>query len=179
MRRGPFRLPWNDAEADPGYWHTGRVFEKRRIRKNGLLAQALVLSAESHSGWTSSEHEKYDFVLEVRPEDRPPFQATLRERFLIMERKPSEAEIVQVKFDPRTHAVVFHFEGDARFDLEAMQARTARLRRETLQEQQHRPPADRTSNRVEALERLARLRDTGAITPEEFDRLKAELMNGL
>jgi hypothetical protein len=156
------------------------VFDKRRIRKNGLLAQALVLSVGRHSNWTSNDYQKYDFVLEVRPDDRPPFQATLREQFAIMERKPAEAEFVPVKYDPQTLAVVFHFDGDARFDLEAMQARTARIRWETLQRQQqgYQPSAGQTVNRVEALERLTRLRDSGALTPQEFDRLKADLMNG-
>jgi Short C-terminal domain len=157
------------------------VFKKRQIRKNGLLAQALVVSAGRHSHWTSNEYQKYDFVLEVRPEDRPPFRATLRQQFSIMERKPAEAELVPVKYDPQTHEVVFHFDGDARFDLEAMEARTARIRWETLQrqEQGNVPPAGQGAYPVEALERLARLRDTGAITQEEFERLKTKLMNGL
>jgi hypothetical protein len=158
------------------------VFDKRRIRKKGLLAQALVLSAGRHSNWSSNDYQKYDFVLQVRPEGLPPFQATLREQFSIMERKPAEAELVQVKYDPESLEVVFHLDGDPRFDLEAMQARTAQLRWETYNRQQQGfAPSGGPANsgqRIQALEQLARLRDTGAITPEEFERLKAGLLNG-
>jgi len=104
------------------------VFEKRRIRKNGVIAQALVLSSEYHSKWSSADYQKYDYVLEVRPEGREPFRATLQEKFTIMERKPAEAETVKVKYDPDTLQVVFHLDGDPRYDLEAMQAQATQRR---------------------------------------------------
>lgn len=61
-----------------------------------------------------------------------------------------------------------------------MEARMARIHWETLQHRQqgNPPPSGQATDQVEALERLTRLRDTGAVTAEEFDRLKAELMNG-
>jgi hypothetical protein len=169
------------------------VFDKRRIRKQGIPAQALVLSAGRHSRWTSNDYQSYDFVLEVRPEGRAPFQTRLSEKFAIMERKPAEAETVQVKYDPESLGVVFDLAGDPRFDIEAMQARTAKLRWETHNRlhggavpsmpmppgrpEQPRERPEQSGDPIEALERLARLRQSGIITDEEFHRLKAKLMN--
>lgn len=107
------------------------MFDNRRIRKHGLTAQALVLSAKEHSTFSSNEKPRYDFVLEVRPADRPPFQAQIRQAFYIAERKPVEADMVQVKYEPSTLKAVFDLAGDPRFDLEAMQQRTNQLNWET------------------------------------------------
>ncbi|GAA1567743.1 hypothetical protein GCM10009827_106830 [Dactylosporangium maewongense] len=107
------------------------MFDNRKVRKNGLAAQALVLSAKEHSRFSSNEKPRYDFALEVRPHDRAPFQAHVRQAFYIAERKPVEAEVVRVKYDPATLKVVFDLEGDPRFDLEAMQRRTAQINWET------------------------------------------------
>ncbi|MET7420268.1 hypothetical protein [Dactylosporangium sp. NPDC005555] len=107
------------------------MFENRRIRKNGIGAQALVLSAKEHSTFSSNEKPKYDFVLEVRPEGRAPFQANVRQAFYIAERKPVEADIIGVKYDPSSLKVILDLAGDPRFDLEAMQRRTNEMNRET------------------------------------------------
>jgi hypothetical protein len=176
------------------------MFDKRRIRKNGLPAQALVLSARPrHSNMSSNNTESYDYVLEVRPEGRAPFQAQLRERFYIIESKPKEADLVQVKYDPESLKVMFDLEGDPRYDVEAMERRTAQLKWETHNRSQGTPtppavfsftvapsgpapsgpaPSGSADDRIQALERLARLRETGAITAEEFETLKADLMKG-
>lgn len=116
------------------------MFERRRIRKHGLTAQALVLSVRegSHLGGNGS-WQKYDFVLEVRPEGRPPFRAEVRERFYIIERKPAEADLVPVKYDPESLQAIFDLTGDPRFDIEAMQRRTAQRNWDT-----HRRTEDRT-----------------------------------
>jgi hypothetical protein len=165
------------------------VFEKRRIRKQGIPAQALVLSVGRHSKWTSNDYQSYDFVLEVHPEGQPPFQARLSQKFTIMERKPAEAETVKVKYDPESLGVVFDLVGDPRFDVEAMQARAAKLRWETHNRlhggavpSMQMPPTrseqpGQSGDPIEALERLARLRESGTITEEEFHQLKAKLMN--
>jgi hypothetical protein len=112
------------------------MFDQRRIRKNGRTAQALVLAVREASALGGNgSWQKYDYVLEVRPEGRPPFRAEVRERFYIIERKPGEADLVGVKYDPGTLKTVFDLRGDPRFDLEAMQRRTARMKWDT----HHRP----------------------------------------
>jgi hypothetical protein len=88
------------------------MFEQRRIRKHGRTAQALVLSVRDGSArGGNGSWQKYDFTLEVRPEDGPPFRAEVRERFYIIERKPAEADLVPVKFDPSTLKVIFDLVG--------------------------------------------------------------------
>jgi hypothetical protein len=108
------------------------MFDRRQIRKHGLTAQALVLAVrEASSLGGNGSWQKYDFILEVRPADRSPFRAELRERFYIIERKPVDADLVTVKYDPRTLKVIFDLAGDPRFDLEAMQRRTTQLNWDT------------------------------------------------
>ncbi|MGI5180291.1 SHOCT domain-containing protein [Dactylosporangium sp. CA-152071] len=160
------------------------MFDKRRIRKHGLSAQALVLSVRDGSSFSgNSSRQKYHFVLEVRPDDRPPFQAQLSETFDIVERKPTEADLVAVKYEPDTLKTIFDLEGDPRFDLEAMQRRTSQLKWDTYHRTQAQPmptpaPGAATADPIQALERLVSLRDSGAITDEEFATLKARLLNG-
>jgi hypothetical protein len=109
------------------------MFDQRRIRKRGLTAQALVLSArEASTLGGNGSWQKYDFVLEVRPGDRAAFRAQVRERFYIIERKPAETDLVGVKYDPDTLKVIFDLAGDPRFDLEAMQRRTAQQKWDTF-----------------------------------------------
>ncbi|MFI2664623.1 SHOCT domain-containing protein [Micromonospora carbonacea] len=168
------------------------MFDQRRIRKRGLAAQALVLSVREASALGGNgSWQKYDFVLEVRPGDREAFRAELRERFYIVERKPGEADVVSVKYDPHTLKVIFDLAGDPRFDVEAMQRRTAQLRWDTYQRSQSRDassegraafvtpqgatPGRATEERTQALARLVGLRDAGAISEEEFTALKARL----
>jgi hypothetical protein len=168
------------------------MFDQRRIRKHGLTAQALVLSVREASvlGGNGS-WQKYDFILDVRPEDRPPFRAEVRERFYIIERKPAEADLVSVKYDPHTLKAVFDLTGDPRFDIEAMQRRTVQRKWDTHNLTQSRPvspeetavfvtppgptPDRTTEDRTQALARLVSLRDAGAISEEEFATLKARL----
>ncbi|GIF21518.1 hypothetical protein BJ973_005037 [Actinoplanes tereljensis] len=105
------------------------MFDERRIRKRGLTAPALVLSVrEASTMGGNGSWMKYDYTLEVRPEGGAPFRTEVRERFYIIERKPSEADVVTVKYDPATLKAVFHLEGDPRFDLEAMQRRTTQMK---------------------------------------------------
>jgi hypothetical protein len=156
------------------------MFDQRRIRKHGLIAQALVLWVREASAFGGNgSWQKYDFTLEVRPEDRLPFRAEVRERFYIIERKPAEADLVSVKFDPNTLQAIFDLRGDPRFDIEAMQRRTAQRKWDTHNTTQSRsavfatPPAP--EDRTQALARLVSLRDAGAISEEEFATLKARL----
>ncbi len=107
------------------------MFDNRRIRRHGLTAQALVLSAKEHATFSSNEKPRYNFVLEVRPEGQAPFQAHVRQAFYIAERKPVEADLVQVKYEPSTGKAVFDLAGDPRFDLDAMQQRTTQLNWDT------------------------------------------------
>jgi len=164
------------------------MFDERRIRKRGHTAQALVLSVREGSSFGGNgSWQKYDFVLEVRPDGRAPFRAQVRERFYIIERKPSEADLVAVKYDPETLKVVFDLVGDPRFDLEAMQRRTTQLKWDAHSRSTAPPgsadfvtvpeptPDRATEDRAQALARLVSLRDAGAINEEEFATLKARL----
>jgi hypothetical protein len=171
------------------------MFDKRRIRKSGEAAQARVLSCEKRSQWTSNELRDYDYVLEVRPEGREPFQAKVRDKFWIAGLRPKIYDDVPVRFDPASLETVFDLDGDPRFDVDAMNAQTDEKRR-VLREMQDAaaagttppswpgsPPAGAGGNpappapdRLDELERLVRLRDAGALTESEFATEKARIL---
>jgi len=109
------------------------VFKNRRTRKHGLPAEATVLSIDDKSGRSADTMRTFDHHLEVRPEGRQPFHATVRQAFGIMGLRPAEYDVLRVKYDPESQNVVFDFDGDHRYDVEASQARTLEMRRQTAE----------------------------------------------
>jgi hypothetical protein len=106
-------------------------FDKRRLRSNGERAVAEVLSCEYRNQHTSNELRDYDYVLRVEPVGGEPFEAKVRDKFWIVGLKPQEGdEDVPVRFDPRSRKVVFDFEGDPRYDVDALKAQTRARRAE-------------------------------------------------
>lgn len=75
----------------------------------------------------------YDYVLEVRPTTGSPFEARLALNAAYLGAKPHEYDEVRVKYDPKSLKVMFDFAGDERFDTDAMNARSARLRKEAAE----------------------------------------------
>lgn len=163
------------------------MFDERRIRKHGLPGQATVVSATEHSHLSSNDYRRYDFVLDVRPATGEPFRVEMHETFAILGLRPNEYDVVNVKYDPESHETIFDFTGDPRFDLDAMRARTTELRRETAEMNAVRaagggqpafpfPQATAPRDAVAEIERLVALRDSGALSPAEFDAMKAKLI---
>jgi hypothetical protein len=109
------------------------LFAKRRLRRDGERATAEVLSCEYRSKLTSNELRDFDYVLRVQPAAGEAFEANVRDKFWIVGLRPKEGdEDVPVCFDPTSHETVFgDFEGDPRYDVDAMNARTKALRAET------------------------------------------------
>ena len=116
------------------------LFAKRRLKKNGERATALVLSCEMRSKVTTNEPRDYDYVLEVHPESGDTFQAKVRDKFWITGLRPEEQDDdVPVRFDPSSKETVFDLDGDPRYDVDAMNERTAQLKAETRALKQQRP----------------------------------------
>ncbi len=107
------------------------MFTDRRIRKHGLPAEATVTFMTPRRYGGAEMSRKYDYVLEVRPTDRAAFTATLTIVAAFLGAKPQEYDILRVKYDPKTLKVLFDFTGDPRYETEAMNARTAQMRKET------------------------------------------------
>ena len=108
------------------------LFAKRRLKKNGERATATVLSCENRSNVTTNELRDFDYVLEVHTQAGETFQAKVRDKFWITGLRPEDQDDdVPVRFDPSSKEKVFDLEGDARYDVDAMNARTAKLKAET------------------------------------------------
>jgi hypothetical protein len=109
------------------------VFEARRIRKHGLPATATVVSMAEHAHHSTNDYRQYDYVLDVQPANVAPFRVEMHQTFAIMESKPQAYDVVNVRYDAKSHETIFDLTGDPRYDVEAMRARTEQLRRETAQ----------------------------------------------
>ncbi len=115
-------------------------FAKRKLKKNGERATALVVSSEERSKVTSNELRDYDYVLEVHSEAGETFEAKVRDKFWITGLRPTEGDDeVPVRFDAQSKETVFDLDGDARYDVDAMNERTAQLKAETRALKQQRP----------------------------------------
>ena len=180
------------------------MFDKKRILKNGEPAEATVLSVDQRSHLTSNELRDYDFVLEVRPEHGPPYQADVRAKFWMIGLRPKTGDVVKVRIAQKSREVVFDLAGDPRFDVDAMNAQTE-AKRAMLRDQPtaafpgqfgaplgdppatapattaasaeaETAPAPVPKDALDQLEQLVRLRDAGALTPEEFEEQKARIL---
>jgi len=108
------------------------LFADRRLRKKGERGTATVVSCEYRSKLTSNELRDFDYVLEVDPEAGESFTAQVRDKFWIAGLRPKEGdEGVPVRFDRASKRTVFDLEGDPRYDVDAMNAETAKVRAET------------------------------------------------
>jgi len=108
------------------------LFAKRRLRKNGEQARAYVKSCEPRSKLTSNELRDYDYVLEVHTEAGETFEAKVRDKFWITGLRPTGGDDeVPVRFDRSSRETIFDLDGDPRYDVDAMNDRTAQLKAET------------------------------------------------
>jgi hypothetical protein len=115
-------------------------FRRRKLKKNGEKATALVVSCEERSKVTTNELRDYDYVLEVHTDGGETFQAKVRDKFWITGLRPTEGDDeVPVRFDPSSKETIFDLDGDPRFDVDAMNERTAQMKAETRALKQQRP----------------------------------------
>jgi Short C-terminal domain len=160
------------------------LFDKKRILKKGEQAEATVLSVDERSHLTSNELRDYDHVLEVRPDSgAPAFEANVRDKFWIVGLRPKKGDVLRVRFDAKSHEVVFDPAGDPRYDLDALEAQNEQKRvdlgafKERLVDSGGASArAGASKDPIDQMERLVKLRDLGALTPEEFEEQKARIL---
>jgi hypothetical protein len=100
-------------------------------------AQATVLSVKLSNFRASSTGVgvKYEFVLDVKPEQGEPFRTTITQRLPRMVSAPQAGDVVNVKYNARTKKAKLELEGDVRYDLSMLvqaQRRDARKRQEAI-----------------------------------------------
>jgi hypothetical protein len=108
------------------------LFAKRRLLKKGERGTATVVSCEYRSHLTTNELRDFDYVLEVSSEAGDAFTAEVRDKFWITGLRPKEGdEGVPVRFDRASKRTVFDLDGDPRYDTDAMNEQTKKVRAET------------------------------------------------
>lgn len=156
---------------------------RRRLLKRGQPAQALVLSIGTPK-WQDASGSilTHDYELDVRPDDgSPSFRTTVRDAFGIS-MAPRVGHVLAVKFNPKSHKVAFDLDGDPRYDLEAATAAPTpswpgEAARAAPAPVAAPAPSAAAPSQLDRLEQLVRLRDAGALTPEEFEAEKARLLS--
>ena len=168
------------------------MFDKRRIRKNGVLAQAEVISVEDRSRFATSDgYHTFEHTIHVGATEREPFTTVVRQQFNIVDLRPKTGQILQVRYDPGSLECVFVLEGDPRYDVDAMNVRSAAIRaglpeamrdgtyeRATVVPVASSPAAPPAAgfDPVARLEGLARLHAAGVLTDAEFAEQKAKAL---
>ncbi len=102
-------------------------------------AQATVLSGKLRNFKASSEGvgAKYDFVLDVKPEQGEPFRATITQRLPRMISAPQAGDIINIKYNSKTKKAKLELEGDVRYDLSMLvqaQRLDAQKRKEAIRD---------------------------------------------
>ena len=67
-------------------------FARRKLKRNGERATALVTSCEERSKLTSNELRDYDYALEVHTEAGETFETQVRDKFWIAGLRPTEGD---------------------------------------------------------------------------------------
>ncbi len=77
-----------------------------------VLAKATVIAVKDLSSWTSdpdsdwTQSTPHEYVVDVRPDDQPPFRATFRDPYLRGHRAyPTEGQLIDVLYQPKSHNV--------------------------------------------------------------------------
>jgi hypothetical protein len=108
-------------------------FKDRKVRMHGTAAEATVIAIKDLSGSSADTLRRFSHLLEVTRADGSTFQAEVRGVFGLTGLRPREYDVLRVRYDPGSLRVVFDFDGDPRYDLDASTARTLDLRRQAAE----------------------------------------------
>ena len=158
---------------------------RRRLLKHGEPAQARVLEVEVPSNQSPGAFLTHKYLLEIQPSGAPRFQAKVKDAFNVFW-APKRGDMLNVKFNAKSHKAAFDLEGDPRYDA-SMQKHTGPW---TPGESpppsvfgtppagaSTGPPAGATG--AERLQELAELRDGGLITPSEYEAQRLRILHSL
>ncbi|GCE48586.1 hypothetical protein EI42_05945 [Thermosporothrix hazakensis] len=79
-------------------------------------ALATVLSAEIRGNRIRDHKFHYEFLIEVRPDNRAPFRTTIRGYFNAVALRPRVGDVLRVRYNPKTLKARFVLKGDVRYD---------------------------------------------------------------
>lgn len=170
--------------------------EKRLRQGAGKAAKAMLVAAKkghwvSSSGGSeaqlaASAKVNWTLTLRVTPDDEPPFEATVKERFHVGSRPISGP--YNVLYDPQDHSKVVIVHTPPMSEAERMERQRRLLEKAAAAQQQAQvafashpsgapAPASHPAGSVaDELEKLAGLRDRGVLTEAEFETQKGKLL---
>jgi Short C-terminal domain len=174
-----------------------RSLEKRLRQGGGKAAKAMLIDAKkghwvSSSGGSqaqlaASATVNWTLTLRVTPDDEPPFEATVKERFRVGSRPISGP--YNVLYDPQDHSKVVITHAQPMSEAERMERQRRLLEKAAAARQQGQAasasPSDGTlapashpaASVADELGKLAALRDRGVLTEAEFETQKGKLLS--
>jgi hypothetical protein len=144
-------------------WGLTRSSEKEaRVLATGKAGRATILEVVD-TGITMNESPRVRLKVRIDVPGEPPIEAT-RAVFVSRVAPPRVGEVREVRFDPQ-QPNDFAFAPTSALPVATSPVATS-------------PDATRTDDRLGQLERLANLRDRGALSHEEFESAKRKLLAG-
>jgi hypothetical protein len=156
-----------------------KSLEQKLREGNGKSAKATVLKVKagiytteggSSDGWGGTDITRYHYTLQVQPDGEPPFEA----KVVIRHNKLSGVEqgaTVAVLYDPDDRSKVA-------FDLASTKQQVEQEWADSIRGFQPVAPQPAPAiSAVDQLQKLADLRDRGALTQAEFEAEKAKILS--
>ncbi len=91
------------------------MFHKEWVQAEAVILDELGYGNVVDKDFHGVDWAHYKYILEVRPSGEAPFRVETKVKVPIFS-SPSQGDKVSVSFDPRSHKVEVHIEGDPRYD---------------------------------------------------------------
>lgn len=97
------------------------MFHKEWVRAEAVILDELGYGNVVDRDFHGVDWAHYQYILEVRPSGEAPFRVEAKVKVPIFS-APSPGDTVSVTFDPESHQVEVHIEGDPRYDPKLIRA---------------------------------------------------------
>jgi hypothetical protein len=98
------------------------MFDDWRVRRHGQHCLATVVHAQQAPKVATNDYRKYQFVIDVHPDDGEPVRIEVTDTFTVGGLKPAVGDVVRVRWDAASKRAVFDLDGDPRYDIKALRA---------------------------------------------------------
>jgi hypothetical protein len=161
------------------------LFGRRDLEKDGRPAPATVIEVGKRTSWTTGEsdnperyaYETWKVKLRVEPPDEQEFTVQTKIKWPMYQRGDLKVgAAVPVLYDPEDHDSVIYDPSEARGNARAQKDPNTPVAAPAEPTSGTSPPAANPLDRLHRLKELAELRNSGALTDEEFAAEKAKIL---
>jgi hypothetical protein len=163
----------------------GALFRRRNLEQDGRSAPATVIEVGKRTSWTTGESddperyacETWKVRLRVEPEDEDAFEVQTKIKWPMYQRGDLKVgAAIPVLYDPDDHDAVIYDPSEPRGKATAQNDPNTPVAAPAQPTSATSAPAANPLDRLHRLKELAELRDSGALTDEEFAAEKAKIL---